>query len=858
MSPEQFLGDHDVDSRTDIYSLGCVLYEMLTGKPPFSGAGGFVRRFTEVAPPVSSARSTVPASVDQAIAKALARQPTDRFASAGELGIALAPAVTTRTLPIEPRRNVVLVSSAPLIGREREIAELKALLDERRFVTLLGPGGVGKTRLAAQVAHEVGDAYRHGSYFVPLIAVSSADLAPSTIADVLGLSFSGQQDPKSQLLEALRERHLLLVLDSFEHLVSGGALIADIVQSARNVRVLVTSRERLNVTDETTLEIHGLSTTARGVDAETNDQPAVRLFVDLVRRSDPHFTLSVGDQQFVSRICSLLDGLPLGIALAASMVRVLTCREIAEELDRDVNTLTTSLRDVPERHRSLRAVFDQSWALLNEAERFALMRLSVLRGGFRREAGICVSAAPLATVASLVDKSLIQRSASGRFEIHDVVRQFSELKLKDQPDVWQSAEDARSEWFARFVHELEVRIMSPDLYTALDEIAEHLESIRAGWQHSIERGRDDLVAQYAFGLNRFYVVRGRYEEGDAAFALGERRQAQDPLAALLLTRRAYFCASKGDFVAARVLCRRSVEMLRHGYSQTSEMGTALAYAAFIAMQQGKHRAASRLFESACKILRSTGPEWELGSCLANWGHTQLMLGAHDGAESAFLEAIAIFSRIGDPRARLAALSNMSLLLTEQGRLIESLEVSQQVVDMARTLDDPYLIAASLSNLGHSHLRLEQYADARSLVEQSLERFRVVGRLDGIGVCHFLLGRIARAFNDHALAEQHLRNALKIAAQLDATPRIMETFTEMAHLSVARQEAPLAARLAAVASRHSATPENTRREATALLDRIVTDFSESERGGAADMPSALDHKEIVRDLLESPEPTEKGS
>jgi predicted ATPase/tetratricopeptide (TPR) repeat protein len=857
MSPEQILGDQDVDTRSDIYSLGCVLYEMLAGKPPFSGAGGFVRRFTELAPPVSSARRDVPASVDQAIAKALARQPADRFASAGELGVALTLGNTTRASPVEPRRNIVLVSSAPVIGREREIAELKTLLEERRFVTLLGPGGVGKTRLAAQVAHDLGDEYRHGSHLVPLIAVSSTDLAPSAIADVLGLRFSGQQDSKTQLLEALRERHLLLVLDSFEHLVAGAALVAEIVQHAQNVRVLVTSRERLNITDETTLEIHGLAITRR-VDAKNDEQPAVRLFLDLVRRSDPHFTLSGNDQQFVDRICSLMGGLPLGIALAASMVRVLSCREIAEELERDVDTLTTSLRDVPERHRSLRAVFDQSWALLGDAERSALMRLSVLRGGFRRDAGTYVGAAPLSTLGSLVDKSLIQRSASGRFEIHDVVRQFSELRLKDQPNVWQSAEDARSEWFARYLHEREVRLVSQDLYATLDEIAEHIESIRAGWQHAIERGRDDLVADYAFGLYRFYAVRGRYEEGDAVFALAEHRQTQDRLAALLLTRRAYFTASKGDFGAARALCRRSVEILRRDVPQTTEMGITLATVAFIAMKQGKYRAASRLFGIALRILRSTGPEWELGVCLANWAGTQTTLGAYDDAESSFLEAIAIFTHIGDPRANLAALSNMSNVLAQQGRLVEAQQVRQQVVDLARELNDPYMIAASLINLGHSYVRLEQYAEARSLVEQSLEYFRSVGRPDGICWGHFLLGRIARAFEDYALAEEQLRDALRLAAQLDDTARIMEIFTEMAQLRLVRHEVARAARLATVASHHSATPKIVRREATALLDRIVIDFSESERGGPADMPNTLDHREIVRDLLNSPEPTDKSS
>ncbi len=264
------------------------------------------------------------------------------------------------------------------VGRVSELDEIDRLLEDAdcRLLTLVGPGGAGKTRLALEAAARRIDHYLHGVHFVPLVSVASPEFLAPAVADSIQFAVDGAHSgfsAQEQLLDYLAERSTLLVLDNFEHLVDGAGLLGEIIERAPNVELLTTSRERLNVQSEWVLEVHGLGLAENG----NGGSGALRLFVERARQVEPGFLLDDAERAEAARVCRLVEGLPLGVELAASWVSVLSCAEIADEIERNIDFLATSLRDVPERHRSLRAAFDQSWTLLSGEQQHVLARLAV-------------------------------------------------------------------------------------------------------------------------------------------------------------------------------------------------------------------------------------------------------------------------------------------------------------------------------------------------------------------------------------------------------------------------------------------------------------------------------------------------
>jgi transcriptional regulator with XRE-family HTH domain len=288
--------------------------------------------------------------------------------------------------PLTPAINLPVMPT-PLIGREPELAGLGNLMDDPqcRLLTLVGPGGIGKTHLALEVACRHQDLFPERACFVSLASLSSPTYLVPAIADALGFSFQGQVEPRLQLNNYLRSKEMLLVLDNAEHLLDGVDLFVELLEDAPGVKLLVTSRERLNLQGEWVFEIQGLPVPISLKDAHAEEYSSVGLFVESARRAKVSFEVRAEEWPDVVRICQMVEGMPLGVELAAAWVPVLTCNEIAQEIESSLDFLTTSMRDVPRRQRSLRATFNHSWRLLSADERDLLSRLAIFQGGFQRE-----------------------------------------------------------------------------------------------------------------------------------------------------------------------------------------------------------------------------------------------------------------------------------------------------------------------------------------------------------------------------------------------------------------------------------------------------------------------------------------
>ena len=326
------------------------------------------------------------------------------------------------------------------MGREEDIRQITRLLESggTRLITLVGPGGMGKTRLALGVAHGIltgtsttSRAFEHGVMLVELAPLLSPEPLVATIANAVGFQFAAEGDPKQQLLDHLREKHLLLSPRQFRAFLAAAPLVAELLAAAPNVKILATSRERLNLTAETIYPLAGLDIpSVTGHPDTLKESSAVKLFVQSARRAQPIWSPAPDDYPFIADICRRVDGLPLGIVLAPGWVQLLNPGEIVTELARSIDILESDLRDLPSRHRSMRAVFDYSWQTMSQEERALVARLSVFRGGFSRRAGQDVADAGLRPLAALVNKSLLRRDPDrGSYYMHELLRQYAETRL---------------------------------------------------------------------------------------------------------------------------------------------------------------------------------------------------------------------------------------------------------------------------------------------------------------------------------------------------------------------------------------------------------------------------------------------
>ncbi|MFN8418603.1 MAG: AAA family ATPase [Anaerolineae bacterium] len=428
-----------------------------------------------------------------------------------------------RDLPTQP---------TSFIGRTQELAEIVALLDnpDCHLLTLVGPGGIGKTRLALEIASimdqrqanadtetetdaDTLSAYSQGVYFVPLQPLNSPEFMLTALAEAMGLQFYAGGDPRDQLYDYLCSKDLLLILDNFEHLLEGVDLVTDLLINAPQLKLLVTSRETLNLQEEWLYQVKGMRYPEHEDTAVSDAEAysAVRLFMQNARRVRPDFSLSA-EQRAVLRICKLVEGMPLALEITAAWLRRLPTEEIVRQIEYGLDILENPVRNVPARHRSIRAVFEHSWLLLDGAECSVFPKLAVFRGGFRREAAERVAGATLGILSALVDKSLLYVDASGRYDLHELLRQFAEEKLSESPSDHRQAREDHCDYYVEFLSRAYHGMKVHDSRT-LDEINIELKNLRSAWHWALEHRQMAERTDEYMCLALFYQFRCLFQEG---------------------------------------------------------------------------------------------------------------------------------------------------------------------------------------------------------------------------------------------------------------------------------------------------------------------------------------------------------
>ncbi len=652
MAPEQATGG-EVDVRTDVYSLGCVLYELLTGRPPFVGENNaqvLEQQLTSRPRPPREEAPEAPAWLEAVILRALDKNPRGRFQTVDELRRALGPEAARDTevdLGPEARSTSNLPSLVDrLVGRRDEAAAVAALLLGRRLVTLVGPGGIGKTRLALALASELEDHFAHGVWLVELASIADPQLVGASVAAVLDVR-EERGEPLAKAFErALHGRELLVVLDNCEHLVGACARLAsDLLRACPGVRILATSREALGIEGEARHELAPMRLPAESGAIRAADLAgceSVQLFVERARAVRSGFSLSDQNVTAVAEICRRLDGIPLAIELAAARVRVLTADQIRERLRDRFRLLASADKTAPPRHQTLRAAIDSSHELLDDDEQALFARLSVFVGGCELEAveAVCPGGRVdredvVDLLTRLVDKSLVravERDSVMRYGMLESIGEYARERLAESEE--QSAlAAAHAEWFAALVERARAHWQGPEEGVWLARLAADNDNLRAVLQR--ETGADgdpERAARMCDALMPFWLRRSQVTEGRRWLAAVTARGDSTPAAAraTALTAAGHLAANDGDLTWARGALEESLALHRQLGDAPAVCRTLGSLSSALAAL-GEYDSAAELADEALAVARELGDWHRVSWCLHFAANVQIV--RHDHARS---------------------------------------------------------------------------------------------------------------------------------------------------------------------------------------------------------------------------------
>lgn len=774
--------------------------------------------------------------------------PTDDFPTQNGMPVADAPP--------EPISNLPAITT-PLLGRDAEMAWLiqRFTAAGERFVTVIGPGGGGKTHLALHTAHALQPHFADGVYFVSLVAATSREQVIGTIANALRLTFQSTQLTQSRLLDYLRERHLLLILDNFEHLADAVMVVDAILQHAPHVAMLATSRERLNLHGEQLYVLGGLGVPAPDAPyAEIGDSGAIQLFVQSAKRTTDAFALDDDNGLHVAKIVRLLEGLPLAIELAAAWIRILDCQTIAEEIEKSLDFLTSPYRNFPERHRSLRTVFDYSWQLASPLEQQAMRRLAVFAGSFTHRAAEEIGGANLAVLLSLLDKSLLQNDSSLRLRWHPLIHQYALEHLTAEPVeeamVWQR--------YARYYFELldkrSRQIRGSLQKQILLEIDEELDNIMAVLRHIGTVAADvpeDGMALVT--LSQFFRIRGRLEE----------------------------------------LIESAEEIVHHLEAQGNGEHNGLYWQLRLflgcALVHVSHYDKAEIHLQA--VLPHLDPEKQAylrALCLQHQGTLFVHYGRFDQATVQYQQALNIFQALGDENAQADSFNSLGVASNDLGKYVDAVQHLDQSIELNRRVGNSAALAFALSNRGATAQNTHVYEEARRYHAEALTVAREVDFRPGVMLCllnladvaislgeletacalgqeglaltqenheprqavwaRTSLGRAELGRGNVAVAYEHFCRGIATGVAINVTPRVLEAMVGLVQWQVQEEEVEAAAELLGFCLHQPNLQRKIRERATVYFDMITQMLSETTHVAASTRGRSKALHQIAEEIL----------
>ena len=734
--------------------------------------------------------------------------------------------------------SILPAQITPFVGRIDEINELSRLLldPDIRLLTILAPGGMGKSRLAIEIARKLMPQFEDGVLFVPLAPLETSELFLSYFAYAIGYIRAEGQPLNLQLTNYFRGKSMLLVLDNLEHLIDMSLWIKDLLAHSPNLKILAASRIPLNIKAETRFHLSGLDFPEEGTNKDLNSYSAVNLFLRSTHRVQPLFIPDKEDWQYIGEICRLVGGMPLGIEIAASWLEMLSLPEIVKEIRSGLAFFTTDIRDIPERQHSLYTVFDYSWKMLNKIERELFCQLSIFRGGFTREAAEKVVGISLRQLVGFVNRSLLNRTPEDRFEIHPLLRQYGFEKLQANPASSQNLNTRFADYFCNKMGGWQERLKAGKQPQAMVEISADFENIRHAWEIAVDLRRLDLIETSLVGLIWYLRQSVRYDEGIALFEMAaenisdETRQGDRILSWLtgylmmLNITQGKLDQVEQRFQESLLLMRRlePIQTCEEKYAQAFHIYIKALYNQF----QGDRSEFIKLCHQSINLFKELGEDWwcEIIYCRngasidsSSWNteyeplqealkiaqklnnpygmaETLAMLGSFcaysqgdlQKAESYFRESSQIFLELDDANSQNRHYFCLEQIANINGRFHEVLELRQKRLHLLEKSGDPYSISELYMLLGETYHHVGDYANAEKEGRKGFEYLSKKGSKYFQGWSRWFLSLTLIAKNDYQEAHLLLSQAVEIARGISNKPELVANLAALIRVEIANE------------------------------------------------------------------------
>lgn len=725
---------------------------------------------------------------------------------------------TTVVVPVLAR-TAPLSSDEGFVGRTVELRRIGELLaqDGCRLLSIVGPGGVGKTRLARRALHELASGYADGAAFVPLEDLVTPGELGGRLARELGVALSGSGDPLGQVIEFLRERRTLLVLDNFEQLAADTTPVERLLAACQRVKLIVTSRVRLALAAEWLLPLDGLPC------PEIEDQDrleafdAARLFVQAAQRVEPAL-IPAAEAESIVDICRQVGGLPLALELAAAWTRVLSCDAIAAELRQGTELLRAADPAHPPRHASIEAVFEQSWKLLGATERDALARLSVFRGGFTAEAARAVAGASLPVLGALADKSLLRKDGA-RLHMHPLVHQLAALRLGNG-DVRRTTEAAHARYFHRLLHEQRRAVEIGD-GDALRQLDAEFENCRLAWRWAAANGVSNELRRSVHAMTWYCDHRSRLEEG-LTFVRGvlesPAASGDPPLKAILLSRAAHFEYRLDRYQDALATAARGLDILEKTPDDDAR-SRCLKVLGTSYLRLGRLDEAKRCFETSLKLTPANLDPRHPAAMLSSLALIEKAKGNYDEALRLSIEALQQQRRLGDVGSEALSLNNLAALHIER----QEFEAAGEYLKPALTLCDRHGLVVTrayvLANLISVASNSGRHEEAESYAHRALEHAQAIGNRFVVSYLKLQQTAFALRRRDLDTARALLREGMAIATAIGRPVLLIDGLMRFAEVLVAQGELACGRAVLTFAMEHPDAAATDRDELRRVLARL---------------------------------------